>query len=368
MRSRTVVVGIVVAVGVFALISSCDQMIDGDGDGVADSADNCPTVSNPDQRDTDGDGQGDACDSLTALPSAGVLKADVTTYSSQSVEFTIDVFAVGPDSRKYSLSPSDFTIISGILQFQLTDVRLIDQDHVGPYSATFLMDQSGSISSADPGDARISAAMTFMGNMASGDEVALLAFASGFFADIPHTPVTSYLDSTGASFTSDPNGFDAALRELSRIDGGGTPLYDAIRIAIDYTVRNATNQNRVILVFTDGEDTTSRASLSDAVDDAIRNSVALHTVALSDGVDMDVLTEISERTGGSMTFARDARSLISYYGALGPFLSGSEQFYRTLWRLTSTRGSFHPGDSIRHWMWINTPGGSLSVPFRIDFD
>jgi YVTN family beta-propeller protein len=34
---------------------------DSDGDGVADSSDNCPSVSNPDQADSNGDGVGDAC-------------------------------------------------------------------------------------------------------------------------------------------------------------------------------------------------------------------------------------------------------------------------------------------------------------------
>lgn len=37
--------------------------IDGDGDGVADGADNCPSVSNPGQENADGDAWGDACDS-----------------------------------------------------------------------------------------------------------------------------------------------------------------------------------------------------------------------------------------------------------------------------------------------------------------
>jgi hypothetical protein len=34
---------------------------DADGDGVEDSQDNCPSVSNPDQRDSNHDGKGDAC-------------------------------------------------------------------------------------------------------------------------------------------------------------------------------------------------------------------------------------------------------------------------------------------------------------------
>jgi Tol biopolymer transport system component len=37
-------------------------LADGDGDGVLDASDNCPTTTNADQADADGDGQGDACD------------------------------------------------------------------------------------------------------------------------------------------------------------------------------------------------------------------------------------------------------------------------------------------------------------------
>ncbi|GMV44508.1 MAG: hypothetical protein AMXMBFR64_62240 [Myxococcales bacterium] len=37
-------------------------LVDSDGDGLGDEADNCPFVFNPDQLDFDGDGQGDPCD------------------------------------------------------------------------------------------------------------------------------------------------------------------------------------------------------------------------------------------------------------------------------------------------------------------
>ena len=49
---------------------------DADGDGVADAADDCPQVPNPDQRDTDGDGIGDACDDCPLTPNPDQADAD----------------------------------------------------------------------------------------------------------------------------------------------------------------------------------------------------------------------------------------------------------------------------------------------------
>lgn len=45
-----------------ALTSLFTPVLDGDGDGIQDTADNCQLVSNPDQKDNDGDKLGDACD------------------------------------------------------------------------------------------------------------------------------------------------------------------------------------------------------------------------------------------------------------------------------------------------------------------
>ncbi|WP_182379993.1 PxKF domain-containing protein [Nocardioides sp. WS12] len=45
-----------------------DEVLDGDGDGVADDDDNCPDVSNADQADADGDGAGNLCDDNSYAP------------------------------------------------------------------------------------------------------------------------------------------------------------------------------------------------------------------------------------------------------------------------------------------------------------
>ena len=42
---------------------SLTVLLDADGDGIPNGADNCPSVANPNQADCDNDGQGDACDS-----------------------------------------------------------------------------------------------------------------------------------------------------------------------------------------------------------------------------------------------------------------------------------------------------------------
>lgn len=63
--------------GRLAIDSPCEAPADTDGDGISDSADNCPSHPNPDQTDIDDDGVGDGCDNC--LFSANADQADFDT-------------------------------------------------------------------------------------------------------------------------------------------------------------------------------------------------------------------------------------------------------------------------------------------------
>ena len=71
--------GGVTGIVVVTTVSTPPPPTDADGDGVADSSDNCPNAANPDQADSDQDGVGDACDT-PAKPTIGEICALLSQY------------------------------------------------------------------------------------------------------------------------------------------------------------------------------------------------------------------------------------------------------------------------------------------------
>jgi hypothetical protein len=234
-----------------------------------------------------------------------------------------------------------------------------------PYAAALGYDQSGSISSSDPSDARVFASKGFLQTVGASDRVLLAAFAEGAAAKISNTPLTTY-----GTFTSDGVGYFGELDQFPALEGGGTPLYQALDAMLQYTAQNAPTvpgQRKAVVVFSDGFDTvcTNTASCRD-------NSIALSrtlgvdifTIGLAGSVDTPTLAELAHRANGVHLVAANPEQLNALYGSLGALLQGSITTYETTWSIRAgTSSVFTSGRSVLGVMRVATGDTTLELPF-----
>lgn len=136
------------------------------------------------------------------------------------------------------------------------------------------------------------------------------------------------------SFTSDRDDLIGALKDLQF--GNPTRLYDAIDASIDM-LEDAEGRRKIVLVFTDGDDTASRRGQNDVLEKAKDKEVMIYAIGLEseffNGVRLQRtrpdrgLRKLADETGGGYfelkktdelapTFTRVAQELHSLY-ALG---------------------------------------------------
>jgi hypothetical protein len=159
---------------------------DQDGDGIPDSTDNCPTVTNPSQTDANGNGVGDACE---AAPTVTISPKSTTVLPGASVTFT----ATAADSD-HPLSALTFEWrVNGIVQSGATG-------HT--FTASFTADASVRVTVRDPGnltgfdDAVVKVSINSPPLANAGQDQTFACMAPG-------QTVSVLLDGTGSS---DPDG------------------------------------------------------------------------------------------------------------------------------------------------------------------
>jgi len=242
-----------------------------------------------------------------------------------------------------------------------------------PYAAALLFDQSSSITASDPTDARLFSAREFLGGLGTDDRAGLAAFASdgtGNLAKIPEKPVTIYPVGSPV-FVADGASFFPTLDSLATLEGGRTPLYDAICRVIDFTDTSApAGRRQAVVAFTDGRNDTnsSPSDVCRTLDDAVARSQAkdvdIFTIGLSGAIDGEALATLADGGGGVFLFAEDTAQLITIYGSLGNLLSGSLTTYKMKFRVrTAAGGPFQAGRGVLGEVTVNTGATTVTLPF-----
>lgn len=103
-----------------------------------------------------------------------------------------------------------------------------------------------------------------------------------------------------------PKRDDPAMR------AGTTALWDALVSVCDEVFPRAKAGRRIVVLVSDGVDTSSRVSLDKAVERLLREGVAVYSVGIADiysfdPVDKSALRKLSERTGGRALFPKPKR-------------------------------------------------------------
>ena len=169
----------------------------------------------------------------------------------------------------------------------------------------------------------LTAARGFVAAKPGSDRIAVVAFGS---------TVVSL-----SRFSASADDADGALRGLGIDPQKGTALYDAV----SYSAGELTGQSggRVLILLTDGTDTTSKQKLDAVAQKARQNNVLVYPIAIaSKQYDPTALQQLARETGGTFYRASSSSALSGVYGSIAAAL-------RNTWRVQYVTAA-RPGDKV----------------------
>jgi Ca-activated chloride channel family protein len=248
---------------------------------------------------------------LCSILLAAVVAAQQPTFKGGTQ--IVSVFATVTDGQQRlvpNLVIDDFEVLDN----DKVQTLVFFQNEVQPITVVVMLDTSGSMTSSI--GLLKAAAEQFVLRLLPEDKGRVGAFADNI--------------QLSSRFTSDRDELVGAVKDIDY--GNGTRLWDAVATSLDELKGKA--GRRVVLVFTDGDDTASRTRLGTVIDRGRAEEVMIYAIGLSshyfDGQRMvnskpdSGLKKIADETGGGFfelkntsdlapTFTRVAQELHSQY-------------------------------------------------------
>ncbi|MGH9194775.1 MAG: type II secretion system F family protein [Acidimicrobiia bacterium] len=225
------------------------------------------------------------------------------------------IVSVSGNSVKGQLSAENFTITEAGRPVQELDVQPLFTSNLRPVSAVVVIDVSGSMAGKAMADAK-AAAKSFIQGLPSSVRVAIVAFGS--------------TAETRAHFTTDRAVLNSTIDKLEA--RGETALYDGVVLAADLLSKTDSQRNAVI--FTDGKDTVSQASLQSAVEALKSTGAGLAAVGLATkDYDGSALQAMVSPAGGTLLAVDQSGALSEAFGQIAREISSQ---YLLIYRSAAT--------------------------------
>jgi VWFA-related protein len=229
----------------------------------------------------------------------GVSVREVTVDDSSLVQFLAKV--VDENGRPLRLNESSFSVTSAGQGIPVTGVQTVTDAAVG-ISALLVIDTSGSMAGTPLVDAR-NAAAQYIQSLQPNDEVGVAAFSTA----------TNVI----AEFGSDFAAAEAQLANLTAV--GDTALFAAVNDSAN-TMAARPAARRVVILISDGEDTSSSVGREAALEAAVASGTPFYVVGLGPTIDTAFLQAVADATGGAFFAAPSSDQLAALFEEIAELL------------------------------------------------
>ena len=227
-------------------------------------------------------------------PAAAISEIDEEQTITVDVDLVNVFFTVTDDDDALftGLTAEDFRVYEDDVEQTITN---FDSETDLPLTIALLIDTSGSIRDRLRFEQEAAIEFFYTTIERRRDRGMLVAFDSG--VDLLQ------------DFTDNPETLADGVRQIRA--GGGTSLYDAIYLSISERIVEEPEGRRVMIVISDGDDNASRFSLTETLEMAQRNNVAIYTISTNSSANFetraqrrgdDTLETFAEETGGQAFF------------------------------------------------------------------
>ena len=224
---------------------------------------------------------------LAALPPSGpILATQNRTFSSRTLGVRVDVLVTDGNKPVGGLTASDFELRdNGVLQ----TIEVVDSSDI-PVNAILALDTSASTAGQRQKDL-VAAGEALLDGLKPDDRAALTTF--------------SHVVAPGLALTSDLSEVRRALRRIE--PDGETAIMDGAYVALTATL--AQSGRSLVVVCTDGYDTSSWLQPEEVLESAKRSSAVVYAVTAAQARRRSPLKDLADATGGNMLEVKSSADL-----------------------------------------------------------